>query len=191
MVDLKNRTFAYSTAMYILFVVPLCASTEVRYENIDCDVIGDEGISCSQCFDGGAKSVGENFTPDMTFSSEEKTRVIFEHENTDRFSFFSLNDQTTWVVSDDLVGYPSSWLWDTSSDGKLRYRLIDAESVVRMYATKVGKSIELSAVSEGFNHLGNYDAMLKFKIVARDFLGLGESSEAYTINSCVFYKAAR
>lgn len=186
-----NSKILFIAAFPVFSVSYGISNAETRYSEVDCVALGEIGEGCTQCFDGGTKAVGVKFTPDMTFSAGDQSKVIFQEENQERFIFETLSENTRWSYSSDLIGYPSSWLWYTASDGNTRYGMIEAGETVRLYATKTDAGIILEEIKNSFSSASEYEARLKFIVAYRNFLGPGQAGDLRLFKSCIFYSAGK
>jgi uncharacterized repeat protein (TIGR01451 family) len=176
--------------LFLLLCTPVFAHA-ASYPEVSCSQYWSNANSCDQCFNGGSKYVGDTFTPDDYFHAGNQTRVYWQDENWPRYTVNTLNNNTNWYVSNDLIWYPPNFSWYTAQNGGnawRKYHLFSANSSSRIYATKIWKWIRLQSVNG--DNVSPHLPALKFTFVINyhDYLWSGQQWGKKTHKECVFYK---
>ena len=154
------------------------------YEEVSCSAYGANANSCDQCFDGGSKYVGDVFRPNDVFNAWSNDRLYFDDENPVVYSFQSLNANTSWFVSDNLLQYPDSFVWNTYQD---RYvHLFNAGTSERFLETQPGKGIRLQSVAT--DTVSPNEPAFKFTFISNYRTYDGSIGELEEHTECIFYK---
>lgn len=173
----------------LLAIISIFTSWYVSaYQEVSCSQYGANANSCDQCFDGGSKYTGDTFQVQDVFNAGSNDRIYFDDENQTVYSFNTLNANTTWYVSNNLLEYPSSLTWYTQSSSGRDYLQFLKNTNTKFLQTVPGKGIRLQSVATDtvnpnvpafkFTFIANY------RTFANGTLGAKE-----THKECVFYKA--
>ena len=182
---------AFSLSVTIgLLAFPMQATA---YEELDCDQIKrSHSKSCSVCFEGGIKKIGEVFRPNMVFNaSQDVSNVYFEDENKIVSKFQSLNPNTSWFVSDNLLQYPDDFVWNIQPSGDFsgrKFHYFPKWSSERILETQEGKGIRLQDVKGALND--DWDFKLTFMSKYRVFVSTEKIGKSNEIHTCIFYKGS-
>lgn len=163
------------------------AFAEGRYTEISCAKYGNNATGCDECFDGGTKHASSQFHPDLSFSAGDNDRVYWKKENTSPYEWETLSGETTWDISENMIGYDPNFTFYISTSGS-RYALLSEGDNIRMYATRPNKGVTL-VNNSGASSDGIPDGRLTFTVNYHSFLGQGSQGEQLTLKSCIFYDA--
>ena len=170
------------------FTLFICHPVLASYDELNCASIGDMGENCTECFYGGSKRIGDTFRPFHVFNAGGSSRVIFKDENDVVVNFKTLNPETSWWVSNNLLRYPDSFVWFTSNSGR-SYALVEAGQSVRILETQPERGIRLDKANDKYFYGSEYDFRLTFITSYRALLDHGNAGDLVEHNSCIFYRA--
>lgn len=177
----------------------LCASGVSGYaqgfEKRDCSSYEASGSDCSACFDGGRKAVGAVFAPFDTFAAGDKDRIYFADENEVAYNVTTLNSETTWFTSNNLLRYPEELEWFTQTSTGRNYLHFSRGSSQKILETPVGKGIKLTSKNDGALD-DRADLRFEFFHHYRDLVMGADGNPSTTgslkkFTSCIFFHAAQ
>lgn len=172
-----------------LLVVALgMQSAYAAYPEVSCS--SDASFSanaCSQCFDGGTVSVGDNLgllTDDLL--NEKSNDIIVYKEEQEMPNMVNLSEDASWSQT------PSGeWFWEYTDAFNALYSsdedgyVIDGDSSVVWLQSKLGYAytLDTNTAAEGTNV-----GMLVYKLISHDVSGDGDISiDSDEHNECVLF----
>ena len=153
-------------------------------EEVNCSNYGSSANTCDQCFNGWSWYENEVFTTYDVFNAGSNDRAYFDDENPIVYSFNTLNTNTTWAVSNNLLEYPDTFEWGTYQNR--RVHVFEAGTNERFLNTQDGKWIKLQSVAN--DSVRADEAAFKFTFISNYRTVNGGLGDLQEHRECTFYQ---
>ena len=153
-------------------------------EEVSCSNYGSSANTCDQCFNGWSIYENEVFKPYDVFNAGSNDRAYFDDENPIVFSATTLNSNTVWPVSNNLLQYTPGLDWETYQWRPVL--IFKANTSTRFLETKDNEWIRLQSVAN--DSVDPNEPAFRFTFISNYRTvngGLGDLEEH---RECVFYQ---